>query len=360
MYSHMILSRVHFLLTVLVIVGSIKKCSTLCGNTFSRASAIIIIEGRDDRYIADTCVRSLPIEKFQLLSNTRIILPGTFSSLFRLHTIELNNVGIERVDPGFLENTPSLRTIKIESNSLQSIGRYTFDELRLDTLDVSTNSIHQISNNAFENSVFEYLCLSNNKLTEIKEWFQNTTITALSMTHNLIARLDETTFGGIKGLKSLKLNYNKIESIHPKTFSSINSLQIVYLSGNLLERIDFEIRNNIINIDVSFNRLSYLSLSDYTSLWIMSVYPNPFECNCLRELWKYISKKRIQIWSSKVLKEPWKDENPLCIAKYDHCSPSSQDYSQVRKEYFRIVNYNLLGRPRYTKGEDFVDLGIVN
>ncbi|GJQ77296.1 hypothetical protein Trydic_g20718 [Trypoxylus dichotomus] len=360
MYSHAILSRTRFILTVLVIVGCVKKCSTLCGNTFSRASATITIDRKDENYIADGCVRNIPIERFRLLSYTRILFPGTFSNLSRLHTIVLNNAGIDRVDPIFLEDTPSLRTIKIESNNVQIIGPNTFNELRLDVLDVSTNNIREISYNAFKDSVLRYLCLSNNKLAEIKGLFQNTTITALSVSHNLVTRLDEDTFRGIKGLKTLKLSYNNIESIHLRTFSFIDSLQVVYLSGNLLERIDFEIRNSLKTIDVSFNRLSYLSLTDSTSLWIMSVYPNPFECNCLREFWKFTSKKRIQILDSRALKEPWKNENPLCIAKYDHCSPSSEDYSQVRKEYFRIINYDLLGRPHYRKGDDFIDLGIVN
>lgn len=361
MNSYNIINNKYILLVIVVLVNSIEKCSTLCGNSFSQASAIVTIDGEDDNYVANTCVKNLPIEKFQLLTKTKIIYPGTFSNLFRLETIELNNCGITKVQPGFMENTPAMQTIKIEGNKLESIGQYTFDEIRLRTLDMSTNNISRISDNAFQSSTFEYLCLSNNKLTAINpNCFQNTTIRALSITHNLVTSLDKRTFYGIKGIKSLKLSYNRIRTIHYQTFSSLETLQIVYLPGNLLETIDFDIKGSLINIDISFNKISYLSPDEYTSLWIMSVYPNPFECSCLREFWKFVNRKRLQLWDTKALKQPWKDEYPLCIAKYDNCNRNGQNYVDVQNDYFNIMNYNILGRPKYRKEDDFLDLGIVN
>lgn len=352
-------------LIMVVTISFFKECDSLCGNSFSSARALIFINGIEENYLANTCVKNLTIEKFQLLStsdNTKIIIyPGTFVNLFHLHTIEMNNCGIKKVESRFLENTPNINIIKIEQNNLESIGRYTFDEIRLEELDVSTNSIRQIANGAFRNAIFEYLCLSNNKLTYIDPgWFQNTTITALSMTYNFVTILEENTFSGIKGVKSLMLSYNKIHSIHKKTFSSVQTLEIVYLPGNMLNTVNFEIKNNLKNIDVSFNRINYLLLDDNVLLWIMSIYPNPFECSCLRKFWKFTSKKQIQLWDTKSLKYRWKDEYPLCIAKYTVCHPETQIFDDVEADYFRKIDYNRLGRPIYVKEHDFIDLGTIN
>lgn len=361
MDSRRILCKNNVLLTLLVSLSIIKQCSCLCGDSFSQASAAITIAGLNRNYIAEKCVRNEPIETFKLLSVTEVIKPGTFSNLFRLTSIEMNNVGITKVEPGFLENTPDLKIIKLVQNKLQHIGKYTFDQIILNTLELSSNQITDISDNAFENSSIKFLSLSDNQLGEIYyKWFVNTELTALSITHNLVTRLDAYTFSGIKGLKTINLNYNKIQSINPRTFSSINSLETLYLSGNMLLNANFEIRNKLRNVDLSFNKISYLPMDDFTPLWIMSIYPNPFECVCLRRFWKFISRKGIKLWETKSLRRPWKDEYPLCVAKYDNCDPNVQSYADHADEYFRLVNYDDLGKHNYRKEDEFIDLGIVN
>lgn len=182
---------------------------------------------------------------------------------------------------------------------------------------------------------------------------------AFALTHNQITSLHADSFSGISEMVTLKLDFNRLHHIDYDTFSKQCCLVKLYLSGNSLFSVGFQISNKLVEVDVSFNLISSISLENRTSLRGVAIYPNPWACKCLLRFWKETEKQGIEILKSYSLRTPLKEEHPLCIvADYTTCAANSViAVNTLYKEYFNTINYNNLGKFVYRRDDDFVDNG---
>lgn len=343
----------------LVILCLVNRCSSQCGSTFKNAWASGKYNGLSKDYIYNGCINNSYIEGFFLSTHTAKILKHTFYNLPNLFEIGFNDAAVRVIQPRFSEYTPHLKIFKAERDHIEIIEKDVFNTLNLEIIDLNSNRIHHIDDGAFGKMNLTYLCLSNNDLTKINSsWFQNTTIVALALVHNRISSLHANTFDGITELVTLKLDFNKIYYIHYDAFSKQCCLVHLYLSGNSLTSLHFQVTSTLKYVDASFNMITSTSLENPTALETISIYPNPWSCQCLLRFLKEIGKRNIEITQTDSLKVAWKDEFPICLAYFAECDGQNLLVRNLLfLKYFQLIDYNALGKFVYKRGDDFVDYG---
>lgn len=137
-------------------------------------------------------------------------------------------------------------------------------------------------------------------------WFNETTVLEIGLSYNRIMSLDKFAFNGVRRLDSINLNYNQIHFIEVGTFINIPSIHLV---GNSLYNIDFLRSATIDLLDIGFNKISGVRIPQATKIQRLLIYPNPWNCECLRNFWKYAWSHNISIDASFEFIE----EDPLCI-----------------------------------------------
>lgn len=144
------------------------------------------------------------------------------------------------------------------------------------------------------------LHLSNNKLRESPVFEHTFNLKFLYLDSNKITRLhNPRTFSACAGLNTLGLQDNLIEYIHPEIFRPLTMLMDLCLNKNRLAYIpsDLFISNTgLWSLWLHDNRLSFLpagfvsSLKHPGCLNEVSLYNNPWVCECLAELQTEVQK----------------------------------------------------------------------
>ncbi|XP_064392597.1 uncharacterized protein LOC135340207 [Halichondria panicea] len=126
-----------------------------------------------------------------------------------------------------------LRSNQITELTTADLVNYTI----LETLDLSFNNLSSIEFGSFGSNVnLEELDLSNNRLTHISEnLFENTSLTTLVLSNNLLRSITADTFNGLQFFPIINLGNNIFESLPSDLFSSLPSrIAELILVGNPL------------------------------------------------------------------------------------------------------------------------------
>uniref|UniRef100_A0A452DKE0 Extracellular leucine rich repeat and fibronectin type III domain containing 1 n=1 Tax=Capra hircus TaxID=9925 RepID=A0A452DKE0_CAPHI len=104
-------------------------------------------------------------------------------------------------------------------------------------------------------------------------------LTYLNLTKNEIGYIEDGAFSGQFNLQVLQLGYNRLRNL-------TEGLEYLYLQANLIEAVApgaFWECPNIVNVDLSMNRIQRLHSATFAGLARLSVcelYSNPFYCSC--------------------------------------------------------------------------------
>ncbi|XP_069584004.1 transforming growth factor beta activator LRRC33 [Ranitomeya imitator] len=180
--------------------------------------------------------------------------------------VDHNNV--KSLDEDTLHRYPNLNSLSLISNSLCHIDLNAFRHTsKLESLSLQDNTIFSkytlISSGLSSASSLRWLDLSRNALNEdmvITLVSNLTSLEYLNLDHNVIMRLDRSSFEGLRNLKELSLQWNYIYEIGIDTFDSLVNLKTLNLAFNLLPCI----------VDFSLTQLQILNLSYNHIEWFFS------------------------------------------------------------------------------------------
>ncbi|XP_033117915.1 leucine-rich repeat-containing protein 15-like isoform X1 [Anneissia japonica] len=184
--------------------------------------------------------------------------------------LNLQNNYIAKLDKNSFSNVIALESLNLAKNKLVStnINKEAFRGLdKLQCLSLAENNLKQIHIMWFADlRSLTTLMLQNLNLMNISEGvFTNSpNLEWISLGNNNIQSLPSTLFSKQTGLNQLELYNNLIKDI-PDAFleTSKSSITDLFLHDNLIETIN-----------------SSLGLQYLTNLTHLSVYRNPFKCNC--------------------------------------------------------------------------------
>jgi hypothetical protein len=219
------------------------------------------------------------------------------SRLTQLETLDIDNCGLVRIEPGAFNGLIMLEELSIKNNKIREIEQQTFENLtNLELLYLGKNEIENLERDAFLG------------LTNLRDIWLIT---------NKIHYLLPDTFLGLNNLSHIRLNDNKIQYLHPDLFVRVSSLSSLHLQNNPMMNIptdrhfinspslrELYISNcNISSIpvetfanvsglellDLSRNHLKDIDVNILTILPQLStfyIYGNPLQCECqLQEVW---------------------------------------------------------------------------
>lgn len=250
------------------------------------------------------------LEQLDLSTNNLISLPeDLFCDLHSLNSLNLSSNSFSDVASiGFSSKQRSTRQCKIASLNSLDLTNNRLKVLTdrgfgvLNSLKQLTLHDNQISR-AEENSLFglnelNLLVLSNNELVALPPRFfqpvhshltelylQNNSISVLppglfnnlgqlsilDLSHNEITShwINSATFGQLKQLVNLDLSFNKLTKLDASTFSSLTQLQILMLHHNELEILGEHVFSSLVNLQqlvLSYNRLHRVETNIFVGL----------------------------------------------------------------------------------------------
>ncbi|CAD5211200.1 unnamed protein product [Bursaphelenchus okinawaensis] len=255
------------------------------------------------------------------LSHNRIEEIGTdaFEGLPALSHVDLNTNQLLHLNPQTFNQLPQLKSLNLENNQINVIHDFAFNQLpTLSHLNLGFNQIESFSENSFQNvSQLEKLSVSHNNLRTFDFNFLNNDIqklTVLDLSHNQLSYIDLMTsqhklqhlslkhnefefinnqlFSTSLYLKTIDLSMNSIIEIHVEAFQKATYLKHIFLTDNRLTNIwrdtfanqkKIELldlshnfitnveagvfgRNNVANINLSFNNLSSIPTKALSSV----------------------------------------------------------------------------------------------
>ncbi|GJQ81501.1 hypothetical protein Trydic_g14656 [Trypoxylus dichotomus] len=198
----------------------------------------------------------------------------------------------------------------------------------MNVLNLNNNNIKSIESAAFSNLRTIQLFLSGNRISSVGDWFNDTIINVLDLSSNSIIFLESNAFQNVENLTTVHLNKNRITFIEAAVFRKQTRID---LSSNYLDNINFLGETKLEYLDISFNQISSLQLSEETYIEEIIIYPNPWNCQCLRKFWRLAWKRgtRYGYPSLPVLNS----SVPVCIDR-DVCDEQYID-AQLREQYYR-------------------------
>lgn len=249
-------------------------------NIFSKSPSHIYLIKKNLTEVPKQILVNSQVEKLFLSNNEISALPEKlqYSKLVKLTEISLSKNNITILPEGFCE-LPSLCTLNLDYNQISKLPNG-FTKLKaLEELDLDHNKFKTLELNNMENlnklnisyNQLEYLECKNEalenldassnhlkqievgpnllylhlKFNEFREWdYEFEYLNYLNLSFNFLENIDPPD------VEELYLNYNKIKSIKiPKNVKNFD------IKCNKLEKIEFDEKNQIQNMNLSFNQL---------------------------------------------------------------------------------------------------------
>ena len=227
----------------------------------------------------DQLIKNIKLKNLILIKNNISMLSeNDFNAFNDLVYLDLSNGQIQKIEKCFIgQASQSINVINIRSNYVTKIDSNAFINCdRLFRLDLSDNQLTVLNRNVFHS-------LNN--------------INLLDLSNNKLVFLPKKVFSNLTYLKALDLSSNCLQKILSNWFSYDNRylLQKLDLSFNLINFIDtnfFKILQNLINLNISKNRLGYCCnlFKDLKFLTILNLGFNRIRCleNKVFENLKYL------------------------------------------------------------------------
>lgn len=179
------------------------------------------------------------------------------------HKVQLTTGRLKEV-PNQLKICTGIKYLDLFGNSIQEIPDWFFQFKKLEHLSLKNNTLKTLPTIIFTIENLKYLNLADNQIHEINShYFRNLmSIEKVDISYNQITSISEEGITYPK-CESLSIKGNKLEQF-PTALSGAHTLEKLDLSENKISLIEddaFDQLENLIELDLSFNELTYLPTS---------------------------------------------------------------------------------------------------
>ncbi|KAJ8717450.1 hypothetical protein PYW08_005849 [Mythimna loreyi] len=209
----------------------------------------------------------------------------SFSAMTKLQNLDLSYNRLEFIPDMTFNNNNNLKLVNMTYNEIEKLDsiHITMFHPEGGVLDLSNNGLSKINIPYGEGLRLVTLFLHSNNISDpsLVDLSHQTDLRTVDMSDNLIWELDDSSLR-LPGssLVYLDLTCNKIHWIGPATFKRLPHLKTLRLGHNLLTKLEygsFEGLHDLLNLDLSYNRIVFLDsklLMDLKFLRVLSVRSN--------------------------------------------------------------------------------------
>ena len=253
--------------------------------TFSGGSPFLKVIGVSDNQIHITSRKPLLnatnlqlVSLFMNINVMRVIYKETFRGFFHLRLLDLQFMGVEKIEKEAFADLFELKSLNLAGNQLSGLPQNLFKSaVRLSALCLDNNKLLTIPDltgvprNMFSlylgynyitdiSSLPEMgvkflvsLSIPNNNIAILPKYvFQNLSVTNINLAGNKIKELQDYSFTACTHVLSLYLDSNELFSISPKAFSAVGTISSLSLSNNKLQVIPPRLFSNLRGIGWAF------------------------------------------------------------------------------------------------------------
>lgn len=182
---------------------------------------------------------------------------------YNTNNVQLTSGRLKNV-PNELKICTEIKYLDLFGNSIQEIPDWFYLFKRLEHLSLRNNTLKELPTILFTLENIKHLNLSDNQIHEISgHYFKNLmSIEKVDISYNQISSIPTETVTYSK-CNSLNLKGNKLQKF-PTAISDVKTLEKLDLSENKISSLEddaFDGLENLIELDLSFNELSYLPTS---------------------------------------------------------------------------------------------------
>lgn len=203
-------------------------------------------------------------------NNIETIQPGAFNGLYSLEELYLQNNEIKVIARGVLNSLVNLQTLDISGNLVQEIEEHSFHGLKkMEEIILNSNRLKHLSQTIFASQKqMKYIDLSRNEFKVLpKMIFSNLTkLDTLLLNDNHLQVIDVETLNRSTNIKCIELSRNNITELNfplPFWFEIIN---LGYNMINQIPRYRFSGWNNLVELNLTHNRIEFLVLGTFKDL----------------------------------------------------------------------------------------------
>ena len=208
------------------------------------------------------------LEVLDLRNNDIVYLPdGICANLSQLKYLDLDNNNISDLSR-ICTNLPRLIQLSLRHNALTTLCPMDcFSGMDyLEVLDLRDNEISQLPNGIFANlSQLKYLYLDNNKISDPKGICTNLPLLqSLRLRNNQISEIPQDCFQHFKKLENLDISCNRVSYLSTKLITPLILIKYINASSNILKSMNYDqtTPSNAFSSHPSFNSLSYIRWMD--------------------------------------------------------------------------------------------------
>lgn len=220
------------------------------------------------------------------LNKLEVVTREMFSGLDKLEILKLNHNLLRNLSSDLFSNVAKLTELHLEGNKISQFQGNVFANLtNLEVLNLRGNLLKTVSDDIFGLSLRE-LNLKGNSLSNFAPSGNLSSLTFLDLSSNQLTALHGDAFKNITNLENLDLSNNHISILPGTVFNDLFNLKIVNLQTNNLTKIEprlFEDQALIEKLDLSYNQLETLPeglMDTFSSYHMLRLYGNPWKCDC--------------------------------------------------------------------------------
>lgn len=235
----------------------------------------VILSYNQIKSIDSYFVRDLPNLYALLLNNNLIesIAENSFKNLTQLGILDLSINKLRAIKAYYFIGLFSLIRLNLNANGINSIESGSFRDLvNIEEINLSENFLISIDRTAFQYSNCLLVDLSNSQLDYIDfNIFYDSNIQKVNLEKNLLKSIDKGELYYLAVSIELNFGFNYLKSLSSELFGNQSSnTEIFHLNNNLLDDLSFLSEGsqliNLVELDISFNRIEYIFKRDFKSL----------------------------------------------------------------------------------------------
>lgn len=221
-----------------------------------------------------------------------------------LHTFNLSDVELERLQPKTFKGARKLKTLIASNNKISHISNHLLvDAAKLNSIDLSYNNIQVIDALAFEGANnLQTLNLSHNRVHQSGlRSISLPNLLILDLSFNEFGVLKAHTFAKLPNVQHLNLMQSNITSIEMETFWPMRNLTSLDLSENHLISVNFNLFFprilSLRSLSLYHNQIAELycvKRSTLLNFVVLDLRHNSFNCTYLRHFLDMINWERMQ------------------------------------------------------------------
>lgn len=183
------------------------------------------------------------VKYLDLFGNSIKELPDWLFQFKKLEHLSLRSNSIKEF-PTIIFTIENIKQINLADNQISEITGHNFKSLmNIEKVDISYNQLFAISHDRITYSKCKNLNIKGNKLIKFPASISDThTLEKLDLSENKISSIDDNAFDGLENLIELDLSFNELTYL-PTSIGKLTKLKRLNLSGNRIGSLPKEFEN---------------------------------------------------------------------------------------------------------------------